>query len=36
MPNTDKRCGGGSAMVAEVVSVERGKVDDGVEVRRSV
>jgi hypothetical protein len=36
MPNTDKRCGGGSEMVAEVVSVERGSVDDGAEVSRSV
>jgi len=36
MPNTDKRWGGGSEIVAEVVSVERGSVDDGVEVSRSV
>jgi hypothetical protein len=36
MPNTDRRCGGGSEMLAEVVSVERGSVDEGAEVSKSV
>jgi len=36
MPNTDRRCGGGSETVAEVVSEERGRVDEGAEVSRSV
>lgn len=32
MQKADKKCEGGSEMVVEVVSVDMGRVDDGVEV----
>jgi hypothetical protein len=36
MPSTDRRCGGGSETVAEVVRDESGSVDEGTEVSISV